>query len=1046
MIKHCFWLAMRWLAGLATGLVVAAGVLLWRLTAGPVSLDFLAPQVADALAAARPGLFVTFDRTLVSLGRGSTIEIVARGVHLSRRDGQAQLVLPEVALDLSARAALGGSISPTRIELRAPDLRLVRAEDGSFHLGLADASSESQDWASELLSDLNGAPERNGLLGRLSEVAIRDATLTIDDRTLGIVWHAKRANLTLSRRAQGLFGDLDLAVAEAGGTAAELRGAVSDVAGTARLSLTLRVAALVPARFAAGAPALAPLAALDLPVSGELRLALDPAALRIDEAQAALTVGAGRIEHPSLPGGGIPIASGAVRAAYDPAKRQLGLETLALDLDGPKLELGGSVDGLEPTMLATPPSTLALAGKLRLTAVPVDALGRFWPEQLSPNSRAWVTGHIHDGVVTEATAQVGAHVDLAPEAARPVRVDSIAGTLAYRGLTVDYFKPLTPLRGVDGTATFDRSRLVLAPSAGAVRNVKLAGGTATLFKLDTDDETASIDLGLRGPVSEVMQVLDEKPLQYARALKIDPAQVAGEVDGAVTFTLPLKHDLTLDMVDFGARGQLTGVGIRQAILGHDLSAANLQMKLDRAALKLEGTGRIADIPATLAWSESLKAKDPIRERYSVKALLDDAARQRLGLELPVDILRGPVDVDATYTVQASKRSSAAIGLDLSAAALEVRELDWRKAAGRRANAQLQIDLVDGAIRAVRDAQIKGEGLDVRFAVTLDDAGGIVGVDVSRLLAGATDVAGRISRRRDGGWRIDAKGASLNAAGLLANLDRGQKSTQSEPPLLIDAALDRVIVGTGREAEAVTAKLYSDGVHWQAISVDLKMTANAKASLRLGQAAGDRSFHLATGDLGALLQLFDVSDNVQGGRLDVAGQVEDNGPRRLFRGTIDGKDYRIVHAPVFARLLSVASFSGIAALLSGEGIPFTAIKGDFTIADDKLTVKALRAYGGAIGVRTDGVYDFAGAALDLSGTLVPAYTINNLLGNIPVLGPALVGEGVFGVNFRVAGPVSDVKITVNPLGILAPGALRRLFLFDAPEPSPSPPKTGSNQQR
>jgi hypothetical protein len=138
-------------------------------------------------------------------------------------------------------------------------------------------------------------------------------------------------------------------------------------------------------------------------------------------------------------------------------------------------------------------------------------------------------------------------------------------------------------------------------------------------------------------------------------------------------------------------------------------------------------------------------------------------------------------------------------------------------------------------------------------------------------------------------------------------------------------------------------------------------------------------------------------------------------------------------------LSVASLSGIGALLSGEGIPFTRLKGDFTLADAKLDVKELRAYGGAIGVNAAGVYDLADESLDVSGTLVPAYTINSVLGNIPVLGKILLGgegQGIFAANFRVAGRTSDAKITVNPLSALAPGFLRRLFLFDAPQPAPT----------
>jgi hypothetical protein len=76
-------------------------------------------------------------------------------------------------------------------------------------------------------------------------------------------------------------------------------------------------------------------------------------------------------------------------------------------------------------------------------------------------------------------------------------------------------------------------------------------------------------------------------------------------------------------------------------------------------------------------------------------------------------------------------------------------------------------------------------------------------------------------------------------------------------------------------------------------------------------------------------------------------------------------------------------------------------------------------------------------------LIPAYSINSVLGNVPVLGPLLLGgegQGIFGANFKIAGSAADATITVNPLSALAPGALRKLFLFEAPQPdaAPAPP--------
>jgi hypothetical protein len=1056
MVRRAAWLLVRWVAGLVAALAFVAGFLIWRLSSGPISLDYLAPYVAGSIAGPESGIRVQIDHTLLSLGEGSGIDILAQGVHLERTGGAAQLTLPEMALGFSLRAALRGIIAPTRIVLDAPELRLVRALDGTFHLGLGDETPGAGDWGEDLLRDIAGPPDRRGSLSYLTRVAVRRAVLIVEDRALGVTWRARQLEATLRRGADGSIGDIALTVVQPGGEEARFRGNFRYVLDEGRVALQLGFADLRPALFADAAPGLAPLAVVQLPLSGRVRVTLDTAVLRISDAACDVSLGAGRIVHAALVGGGIDVAAGELRVSYQPSAGRVTLERLRIDIGGPSLQLTGSVDGVGDGVLAGGlPTAIDLAGELRLGQLPVDALAKYWPEQLSPRTRSWITEHIHDGEVDGLVARLGGHVDLSANAAQPVQVDTIEGSFDYRDLTIEYFKPLTPLRGVNGSASFNRAQLELVPTAGAVAAVRLAGGSAKLDKLDTDNEEITIDLGLRGPVRDVLEVLDSKPLRYAHELKLDPAAVSGAVDGRVRFVFPLKHDLTLDMVDYGARAALSDVAIEKVVADRDLTAGELQLQLDRSAVKLDGTARLADVPASVTWTQSLKAKDQVRARYLVKAQLDDAARRRLDVDFLPGMVKGPVAVDLTYTLAPAKRATMAVSLDLKGATIEATKLNWRKPPGVPATGRLDLDFLDERLRALRQAAIKGDGLDLRFALALDDVGGgVIGItraDLSRVAVGDTDVAGTVTRRSEGGWRVELRGPSLDASGLIAGGDKAATGDQPDPPLIIDAALDRVLLGPKREARDVKGQLYSDGVHWQAAGIDAALAGGGKVSLRFGEAAGDRNLRLSTDDLGGLMHLFDISDNVAGGQLEVTGQIDDSGAARVLRGKAQGADYRLVGAPVFARLLSLASLSGIGALLSGEGIPFTRLKSDFALSDGKLEVKDLRAYGGAIGLNANGVYDLNADTLDFSGTLVPAYTINSVLGNIPILGKILLGgegEGIFGANFRVAGPSSDARITVNPLSALAPGFLRKLFLFDAPEPStPAPPaQSGSTQRR
>jgi uncharacterized protein YhdP len=117
------------------------------------------------------------------------------------------------------------------------------------------------------------------------------------------------------------------------------------------------------------------------------------------------------------------------------------------------------------------------------------------------------------------------------------------------------------------------------------------------------------------------------------------------------------------------------------------------------------------------------------------------------------------------------------------------------------------------------------------------------------------------------------------------------------------------------------------------------------------------------------------------------------------------------------------------MLAGSGIPFSTLRGDFVCSEDRLVLEKLLAYGGAIGVTANGQIELGSRRLDLQGTVVPAYTLNSILGNVPVLGSLLLGgegQGLFAANYRLTGSAADPQVSVNPLSALTPGFLRRLF--------------------
>ncbi len=162
---------------------------------------------------------------------------------------------------------------------------------------------------------------------------------------------------------------------------------------------------------------------------------------------------------------------------------------------------------------------------------------------------------------------------------------------------------------------------------------------------------------------------------------------------------------------------------------------------------------------------------------------------------------------------------------------------------------------------------------------------------------------------------------------------------------------------------------------------------------------------------------------EGGNLNFSSLKIDG----ISNSTLIIDNFKIQEIPVLAKLLSLASLQGIADLLTGEGIRFSDFEMRFTNNKKLMTINELYAIGPSISILMEG-YVQSKELISLRGTLVPASTINRTIASIPVIGDLLigkkVGEGVFGVSFKIKGPPNNLETTVNPVKTLTPRFITR----------------------
>ena len=200
--------------------------------------------------------------------------------------------------------------------------------------------------------------------------------------------------------------------------------------------------------------------------------------------------------------------------------------------------------------------------------------------------------------------------------------------------------------------------------------------------------------------------------------------------------------------------------------------------------------------------------------------------------------------------------------------------------------------------------------------------------------------------------------------------------------------------------------------------------------------GTSVLNLQSDNAGSLMRFMDIYSRMQGGHLDA--QVNLSGLKE--KGWFLVRNFGLRDEPALQRVAAAAvaeDGSGNpqrpALAANGGEISFQRMRVDFSRNGDVFNVSEGVMWGREIGGTIFGQMDYGRDRIDLSGTFVPAYGLNNAFAKIPVLGLFLSGnknEGLFAVPFRVTGRASSPSVSINPIAAVSPGFLRKIFDFQA----------------
>jgi hypothetical protein len=991
-----------------------------------------------------------------------------------------------LATGVTSKRQLGGAPSPSdQIAAGTPAIPNVPPPSSSAQPGATTtpAAPNSRDTTSGLLAGLDWLDSLSltGLDGQnLNEIGLKNGNLIVDDQQRGNKWNFQNITLSL-RRPSG--GGVALSLGEEGSHAWSLRVAVgapangvrsvdvrADKVSTTNILLALRLKDLT---YSA-----------DLLLSGELKGELGrdglPTYLR-----GKLSAGAGNIIDSDTPDYPMAIDSAEVSVEWDAGRRvlvapfkivsganritmlahleppndsvtdwQLGFSggTIVLaeiDNEPPlifnRISIGLRFDTEKRRVLLTQADIsngdIGVAGsgvvdysaepRLQLgvagTPMSASALKRIWPTLVVPEVREWVIGRVERGSLQRIEIGVNSPVKNLSRRGPPIPDDGLAVNIVASGVTLRPVDELPLVRDADlkahvtgRTATVTIGQAAADTPAG--RKLNISDFVFEVPDMAPKPSPAKVKFKIEGPVPAAAEILASDKLSEFSGTLVDPNSSKGTISAVVTLGLPIKRELTKADTTYNITADLGGFSADRLVMNQKLEANTLKVVANNGGYQVKGDVRINGQAASLDYRKPNEGDADIK----LQATLDDASRARLGFDLGPAV-SGAIPIKLIGKIGGDSR----VGVDADLTSLKLDNIlpGWVKLPGKSSHAVFNVVQTQQSTR-LENIVIDGGGVSIKGSVEVDQNGDLISVNFPTYSPSEGDKTSlRADRGPDGVLKVVMRGDVFDGRGFLKSAIAG-KETDTKPKTKnvdfdLDVKLGAVAGYFGEALRSVDAKLSrrNGTIKNFALSGKLGRDTLLTGDLR-GRTQGRDVIYLETNDAGAFFRFADTYSKLVGGQLQLAMDPPTVEPGAR-EGLISVRDFSIKGEAALDRLAAGASTG------TPNGVAFSRMRAEFTRQNGQLTIREGVVKGPTIGGTIEGSIDSA-SQVRMSGTFIPLYGLNNMVGQIPVLGLFLGGgsnEGLFGITYEVVGTLGQPVLRVNPISAIFPGVSRKIMEFN-----------------
>jgi hypothetical protein len=732
----------------------------------------------------------------------------------------------------------------------------------------------------------------------------------------------------------------------------------------------------------------------------------------------------------------------AVIGRFDPARRRLDIE----HADIGNKDIGVAASGYVDFSTSDPRIAIGTASR----NMSVAAFKQMWPVFVNTPVRDWTLEHLVSGSVERIEIATNANLSAFEKGGPPVPDDGLSVEIVTSGTVIRPVNELPPIHDADLVTRVVGRNVTISLGRGVVdlasgRRLTIANGVFEVPNTQTKHPPARVRMRIEGPVPAAAELLASDRLREASGSPLDPAGSKGTVTAQVTLNLPIDPDMPPGSVKYNVIADIANFAVDKFVMDQRIDAQSLRVTADPDGYEARGDVRIGGMPAMVDYR---KPRGDVDAELRMQATFDDAARARFGFDFG-GAVNGPIPIrlGAKIAAAADQDSRFAIDADLTQAKIDNLLPGWSKPAAKAARATFAMTSHKGANTRIDDIVIEGGGVSVKGSVELDGSGEVVAANFPVFGMSSDDKASlKAERGLEGALKVTMRGDVYDGRTFIKSIMSGsaaEANSKQQHRAINDLDLD-VKIGAvagfhGEALRGLDLRLQKRAGLIKSFALNAKHGADAAllGDMR-GRNGGRQVLYFESADAGALLRFTDTYPRLVGGQMWAA--MDPPTPNQAPQeGLLNIRDFVVQGEPALDKVVSGGNG------MQAGGVEFSRMRVEFVRSPGRFTVRDAVVRGPAVGATMDGVLDYASNDVRLRGTFVPLFGLNNMFGQIPIVGLFLGGdkEGLVGITFEVVGPPGAPVLRVNPLSPLAPGLVRKVFEFPSSVPGDRYPDTRSS---